>query len=153
MDERLDQFLGLSTALTGFDGLELRGTGVAGEYLRALDDSLPGGIVDELLAAYTKLPEGAEREAAFSKNILDDPKLGPVVQRLTMLWYCGTWTQLPDAWRAAYGISPHDTSRVVSPEAYLAGLQWVAAGAHPPGSAQQGFGSWAVDPKGAASDQ
>lgn len=53
----------------------------------------------------------------------------PAAQSLILLWYCGIWE-----------------GRVVSGEAYLAGLQWVAAGAHPVGARAQGYGAWAVPP-------
>jgi hypothetical protein len=144
---RAARFLDLSALLTGFGRLQLLGAGVADGHLRALDAVLPAGTVEELLAAYQRLPTGAEREAAVVSTLLDDPKLGPVTQNLIRMWYCGTWSRLPDAWRAAYGASPLDNDRVLSVEAYQAALQWVAAGAHPPGARQQGFGSWAEPPR------
>jgi hypothetical protein len=70
-----------------------------------------------------------------------------VARNLILVWYCGTWTALPDGWREAYGTSPLDTDRVLSAEAYQAGLQWVAAGAHPAGALQQGYGAWSAEPK------
>jgi hypothetical protein len=36
---------------------------------------------------------------------------------------------------------------VVSGAAYLAGLEWVAIGSHPPGGLQQGFGAWSLAPQ------
>jgi hypothetical protein len=138
---RTERFLELSVRLTGFGRVALLGTGMTDAYLRALDEVLPTGTVDELLAA-------GERDDGVS-HLLDDAKLGPVARNLILLWYCGTWTALPDEWRAAYGTSPLDTTRVESAEAYLAGLQWVVAGAHPAGARQQGFGAWAVAPEGA----
>jgi hypothetical protein len=89
------------------------------------------------------------REAAVSSAILEDPKLGPVARNVIVAWYCGTWAALPDGWREAYGTSPLDTDRVLSAEAYQAGLQWVAAGAHPAGALQQGYGAWSAAPEGA----
>ena len=50
MDKRLDHFVGLSAALTGFGRLQLLGTGVAAQYLGKLDDAMPGAA-DELLGA------------------------------------------------------------------------------------------------------
>ena len=69
-----------------------------------------------------------------------------MARNLVIAWYCGTWTKLPDDWRAAHGAAVGDTNHVLFPEAYLAGLQWVVAGAHPPGANQQGYASWAVPP-------
>lgn len=146
---RLDDFVGLSTLLTGFDAVHLLGTGLAAEYLAVLGAVLPEDVVGDLMSAYRQLPRGPERERAAEAEILGDPRLGPVARNLIVLWYCGTWTQLPPAWRAAFGVSPLDTSRVVSAAAYQAGLQWLAAGAHAAGANPQGYGAWAIGPKGA----
>jgi hypothetical protein len=136
-------FVAVSARLTGFDRVTLLGTGMTDEYLRAMDAVLPGGTLDELLN-----DERSQSDARV-RDLLDDAKLGPVARNLIVLWYCGTWTALPDDWRAAYGTSPLDTDRVESAAAYQAGLQWVVAGAHPAGARQQGFGAWAVPPEGA----
>lgn len=146
MEDRAGRFLDLSVLLTGFGRVQLLGTGMLEHYLRAVDDVLPAGFLDELLAAYDALRAG-DREAAAGPTIFDDPKLGPVARNLILLWYCGTWTELPEDWRGLHGTSPLDTHRVVSPASYLAGLQWVAAGAHPVGARQQGYGAWAVPPE------
>ncbi len=142
------RFLELSVLLTGFGRVQLTGTGMAGAYLRALDEVLPAGVLDELLAALGRVPAGADDEAAAAA-ILADPKLGPVARNIIIMWYCGTWTQLPQEWRTAYGTSPLDSTRVISAEAYQSGLQWVAAGAHPAGARPQGFGAWSLPPEGA----
>jgi hypothetical protein len=136
---RFERFLEVSSRLTGFGRVALLGTGMTDEYLQALDAVLPAGMLDELLDA-------GERDDGV-QALLEDARLGPVARNLILLWYCGTWTALPDDWRAAYGTSPLDTTRVQSAEAYLAGLQWVVAGAHPAGARQQGFGAWAVAPE------
>jgi hypothetical protein len=110
---------------------------MTGEYIAALDAALPAGALDELLAAH---------EAGT--DFLADAKLGPVARNVILLWYCGTWTALPDEWRAEYGASPLDVNRVQSAAAYQAGLQWVVAQAHPAGARPSGFGAWAVAPEG-----
>jgi hypothetical protein len=150
MQQAIENFLGLSTLLTGFSGVTLAGTGMTGEYLRALAMALPAGLVEELLAAYAKLPSGDEHDAAV-EILLHDPKLGPVALNLVLLWYTGAWSSLPATWHDAYGSAPADgkgavSKGVVSAEAYQAGLQWIAAGAHAAGSAQQGFGAWSLPP-------
>jgi hypothetical protein len=147
MNKRLEPFLELSGVLTGFSRLQLLGTAMANEYLRTLDAVLPSGVLDEMLARYKQIPQGTDREDAVAAAILGDPKLGPVARNLILLWYCGSWTALPDAWHTAYGASPTNTNGVVSAQAYQAGLQWALIGAHPPGSSQQGFGSWSVPPE------
>jgi hypothetical protein len=147
-DERTEGFLELSGCLTGFGRVQLTGTGLTATYLRTLDAVLPGGVLEELLDAFGRLPADADRAGAVEATILADPKLGPVARNVVLLWYRGTWTMLPAEWRAAYGASPLDTDHVVSAEAYQGGLQWVAAGAHPAGARQQGYGAWAVAPEG-----
>lgn len=163
-DERTERFIELSVILTGFGRVELTGTGLAGTYLRAIDAALPAGVADDLLDALGKraaparapipvpapapAPGQPGRDVAAVGAVLDDPRLGPVARNLIVLWYCGTWTALPDEWRAAYGSSPGDVTRVVSAAAYQGGLQWAAAGAHPAGARQQGFGAWSSAPQG-----
>jgi hypothetical protein len=132
MQNRFERFLGLSAVLTGFSRIELLGTGMAGEYLRTIDAVTPASLLDELMAAYERLPAGAAHEAVPPCGTLDDPKLESLAEGLILLWYLGT--------------SPSDRTRVVSAEAYQAGLQWVVAGAHPPGAQQQGFGAWSFAP-------
>lgn len=150
MVARTDLFLEMSSLLTGFSRLRLLGTGMTDEYLEALDEALPAGVLDELLTAYARLPPGADREAAVGSRLLGDEKLGPVARNVILLWYCASWSALPDDWRKAHGSVPGDRNRVVSPEAYVAGLQWTAAGAHPAGARPPGFGAWAAAPERAS---
>lgn len=117
------------------------------EYTHTLEAVLPTGVLDELLSAYERLPGADRAERAVASDILDDTKLGPVARNVILLWYLGAWAGMPDDWRAAYGTCPLDEHHVISGAAYQAGLQWVAAGAHPAGSAAQGFGSWASPPQ------
>lgn len=145
--ERTERFLDLSVLLTGFDRAQLLGTGVAGQYLRTLEDVVCGEVLDDLLHARERLPAGEPSEAVIRSEIIDHADRGPVARNLIMLWYSGTWRALPEDWRRAHGASPLDTDRVVSGAAYAAGLQWVAAGAHPMGARAPGFGSWALPPE------
>src|ERR1041384_2149381 len=118
MRERLERFVELSAALTGFGHLELLGTALANDYLTTLDAILPPGFMNELILAYERLPGGPECEPALASGILDDARFGPVARNVILLWYCGTWTVLPDAWRAVFGASPLDSTRVISGQAY-----------------------------------
>jgi hypothetical protein len=145
----MDGFLGLSAALTGFAVYDLQGTGVAGEYLGTLRRIVPQAA-GELLDAWREIerttpPEGVEE--AVGARIMDDPMLGPVAQNVITLWYTGIWPPMPDAWRYAYGASPADVNHVVSALAYQEGLMWKAAGTHPMGAKQPGYGTWALPPR------
>lgn len=142
------EFLALSVALTGFDVYDLQGTGVADELFATLRRIAPGATRDLLRAwrgvARTPPPGGVDE--GVRTVIMDDPRLGPVAQNLITLWYTGLWVPLPDAWRYAYGASPLDVNHVVSALAYQESLVWKAAGTHPMGAKQPGFGTWALPP-------
>src|SRR3954454_2186324 len=119
-------FYGLSRDLTGFDEIALQGTGCAAEYMAELDRILPAGARAALLDAYARALEAyaGDHELGIQVEILGDPYLGPIARNLIFMWYTGTWQQLPDGWRTAYGISLADTPHVVSSEAYRQGLVW-----------------------------
>lgn len=146
MSDRLDDFLALSVCLTGFNRVQLLGTGVTRAHLRTLDEVVSRELTDRLLATFRSLPE--RDDEAVSTQILADPTIGPIARNVILMWYSGTWKQLPAEWREAHGSSPLDSTRVVSADAYLAGLQWVAAGAHPAGGRPPGFASWSTPPDG-----
>jgi hypothetical protein len=149
MASRPQSFLEFSAALTGFSQVLLRGTGMSETYLHEIDTIVPPRMLDAILAAFQHSPDNHEGSAV--EEILGDPELGPVARNIALLWYCGTWTALPDSWRARYGAAVADTTHVVSAAAYQAGLQWSVVGAHPAGARQQGFGAWAVEPENIAS--
>jgi hypothetical protein len=143
-----DAFLGLSAALTGFSVFELQGTGVGGQYLATLRRIVPSATRD-LLAAWRAIEQAPPAEGvdqAVRARILDDPRLGPVARNVITLWYTGSWAQMPDAWRYANGASRADVAHMVSALAYQESLVWKAAGTHPMGANEPGFGTWALPP-------
>lgn len=144
---REDVFISLSAGLTGYSPVQLIGTGMCEQYLAELGRVLPAGMVEEFLSGYARPSADGEADGESPVlEVLQDATWGPVARRVMILWYCGSWITLPDAWHAIHGASPTDTDHVVSAEAYQAGLQWAAVGAHPPGARQQGFGAWAQEP-------
>lgn len=147
----LEAFYALSVALTGFSEYDLRGTGLGETYLRALDDVVGTSVRQELLHAFARVRRdyaGGDRDRGMRIEILRHPKLGPVARNLILLWYFGSWYELPAAWREAYGMSPNDLTHVVSPESYQEGLVWKAAETHPMGAKAPGFATWAQPPGG-----
>lgn len=146
---RMSAFLALSSVLTGFSRFDLKGTGVAQEYLATLWRIVPEPA-QELLDAWQSIeqapPPGGVEEGVRTR-ILDDPRLGPVAQNVITMWYTGLWVPLPDAWHYAYGTPRADVSHVVSALAYQESLVWKAAGTHPMGARQPGFGTWALPPR------
>jgi hypothetical protein len=147
----MDDFVAISTVLTGYSRAELFGTGCADEYWHQVRRVVPAHILAEFLENASKLesdqkidPEAVARE--IRTHYLASEKLGPVARTLIQLWYLGQWVPLPPAWRRSFGASRFDVSRVISVLAYKEGLVWDAIGAHPMGAKQQGFGSWAKEP-------
>src|SRR5215210_5183053 len=144
MTSRPQSFVELSAALTGLPPVTLHGTGMAHAYLHKIESIVPATLLERLFRTFS---DGRENSAEGDLTaILGDADLGPVARAITVLWYCGAWTELPDGWRARNGLAPGDTTGVVSGAAYQAGLQWTVVGAHPAGARQQGFGAWSTEP-------
>jgi hypothetical protein len=146
--DAMDAFLRLSAALTGFDRVELLGTGMVPRYYDELTRIIGAQEVGALLAAASRVESGhpasgEDFDRVFRERILDDNRFGPVARRVVTMWYIGSWAQLPREWRNTYGATSLDVDHVVSAAAYREGLAWVAVGAHPMGAKQQGFGAWA----------
>ncbi len=142
--EAVAQFLRLSAILTGFEEYELMGTGMLMTYYDKLLLIIGAREVGALFGALSRVADGDDE--GFREVILDDPRYGPVARNVSMMWYLGTWTQLPREWRNTYGATSYDTDHVVSAAAYREGLVWPAAGTHPMSAKQPGFGSWARPP-------
>jgi hypothetical protein len=137
-----DSFAALSAALTGYREAELWGTGMVETYL----DELIATVGDAIVARLLVTGQEALRTGELQRRVLDDPDLGPVARNTIVLWYLGQWNALPNEWRNRHGASPLDIPRVISADAYRAGLVWRTIGAHPMGADPPGYGSWANPP-------
>ncbi|MGD9617520.1 MAG: hypothetical protein AB7H90_20855 [Alphaproteobacteria bacterium] len=151
-DNLLDDFLALSSALTGFSVFRLKGTGQAESYLSTATEIVGEATVRALLSVFRRVAgeagdDEAARERGIRRDILSDDKLGPVARNLIKLWYVGTWYVLPVEWRELYAAGGRDRTFVVSPDAYTEGLLWPAVGANPSGAKPFGYGMWAMAPR------
>lgn len=149
---KFDDFLSLSSVVTGFTAFQLQGTGQAESYFSTLIDILGETTVAALLQAFRRVRrEAGEDEAALDRllraAIFGDEKFGPIARNLIKLWYVGTWYQLPAVWREVFGALEKDTTVVVSPAAYTEGLLWPAIGANPAGAKGPGYGTWGAPPR------
>ena len=144
VDPRLETFVAFSAEATAFKTFELHGTGMAPEYLAAIDRIVGRSHIDTLLAVHAGITttSAEERMRTLRLLIFGDERLGPIARNIVKLWYVGTWFALPASWQERFGPAPEDRTFVVSPAAYIEGLLWKAAGAHPPGAKAPGFGSW-----------
>jgi hypothetical protein len=145
----LEGFLQLSQDLTAYSIFELRGTGQADAYLRAVVDVVGREVLGDLLNTHAAIDaaDPAQREAQIRRQILGDPRLGPIARNIIKLWFVGVWYQLPPAWSKTYGAREGDQTFSVSAAAYTEGLLWKTIGANPPGAKSPGYGSWADPPR------
>jgi hypothetical protein len=134
-DER-STFLTLSAELTGYDVVELEGTGVADLYLAYLHANAAEPTA-RLLGAWHAIEAGTapvDREAALRRDVMADAELGPFARALLALWYTAQWA------------SPDSTKVESLPQAWPEGLAWRAGGTHPTAAKPGGFASWAAPP-------
>ncbi|MET9607854.1 hypothetical protein ABZZ17_22755 [Streptomyces sp. NPDC006512] len=118
----IEEFLVLSSGLTGFSPDELREDGLASVLLAVVLDRLgPDG--------YRRLVRAPDAR---------DAEVEAAAEAVIRLWYTGSWPGSAD------GGGPF----VVSPRAYAGALVWRAVGGRAPGTSAPGFGSWA-EPAGA----
>ena len=148
----LEQFVRLSVILTGFDEAELHGTGMMSTYYAAIPNIIGEAMFGRLLSRWANIyVRGAGDETLLEElvtsELLEDETLGPVARNLAALWYLGMWNQLPGEWRNVHGARAGDTTYILSPQSYRAGLVWKAIYSHPPGAKQPGYGSWALPPE------
>ncbi|HEY0312904.1 MAG TPA: hypothetical protein VGC56_10470 [Allosphingosinicella sp.] len=143
MDEKgIEAFYALSCELTGFDRVELDGTGVGNIYVEQVTKNIGPDTVATLFRVWSDIenrcPQG-QREREIAERIFDEPELRAAAERIVMLWYTGSW----------YYVPPFDT-QVVSAETYIEGLMWKAIRSHPIAAKAQGYGAWALPPPSAA---
>jgi hypothetical protein len=139
-------FLRLSVILTGFDKIALQGTGMLQTYYDELLRVVGAREAGELFGALAEKVPVDDKGCAFRKEILRDPRFGPVARNVLRMWYMGIWRQLPREWRDSHGATAYDTDHVVSAAAYRESLVWPAAGTHPMGAKAPGFATWATAP-------
>lgn len=142
-------FTDLSVELTGYDRVELAGTGLIEQHydtlLRLIGEREAGHLLQaaaEALDADRKNHNGE----ALRTRVIESKRYGPVIISLIKLWYLGSWYPLPGSYADVNGSTADDVEHVVSAQAYREGLVWSAAGAHPMGAKAPGWGSWAEAP-------
>ena len=123
-DKARESFAALSAALTGFTEAELWGTGMVEPYLDELFATVGDAIVARLLTA----GEEALRTDGLKALVLGRPRPRPGRPHHDHPLVPGPWTPLPSDWRDRHGASPLDVPRVISADAYAAGLVWRAVG-------------------------
>jgi len=143
MPVSLDQFVSLSSALTGVNATQLKPEldpiGIADQYLAKINS--PASNVSpatfSALVSTFETQVGAlgspNKAAAF---VLADPALGPVARSIIKMWLLGTWYD-------PLNVQP---PQVVSSQAYKESLVWKVMQSHPMGYSMWSFGYWAAPP-------
>jgi hypothetical protein len=146
-------FLALSALLTGFQEIELQGTGLVAMHLKTLILKVGEKTTQELLEGARQALGESDPASAIRNGLWKSPKLGPVIQNLIPLWYVGSWSPMPRQWQEQYYWDHPDLNTspewVSAPQSYEEALVWRVIFAHPPGTRPTGFGSWSDAPPGA----
>jgi hypothetical protein len=146
MSQQLSTFLRISACLTGFEVVELQGTGLSEKYLSVVTQATPADTLVQFFAEAERILQAGEGNPAaiepmIAANLFPQSCFGGLAQNIVFMWYSGQWQPTVDAPNVDL-----ETVRNISPDAYVQGLVWIAAETHPPGAKQPGYGSWAKPP-------
>lgn len=137
-------FLAISAWLTGFEQVELQGTGMVDTYYQTVIAKNSAADVDYFFAEATAIlaeTAGDEEQtlAQIKSRLIPDSCYNSLAKNIILMWYTGEWyTQTDDPSTIS--------SSQINGESYVQGLMWTAAETHPPGAKQPGYGSWAEPP-------
>ena len=138
---RVQNFAAMSAGLCGFrleiiapsyDPVDLKTL-----YLNTTDQRAGQPQVDALIALYLSLQGKPAQQISDALLETQNPTPSPtaiLAQTLVKLWYLGIW----------YGAN--NSAEVISANAYIGGLTWKAAQAHPMGYSEFMFGYWNQPP-------
>jgi hypothetical protein len=147
-DAMRTSFVRLSSVLTGYPTSTLAPSvdpiDLASEYLAAVKQRAAAATLDQLLSVYASIDKAtggdlSQQAAPVQQQILADPTLGPLARRILRLWYVSIWYD-------AEPPSMFENGTVISMNAYVGGLVWDAAQAHPMGYSELAYGYWASPP-------
>ena len=147
MDElnRLDEFVALSSALTGVTTEQLKPTidpiGIAAQYLTAVQKKHAAELGDAITAFQQQLTMGKTPEGA-AEAVLAMPRLGSLCRSIIAMWLLGT---LYDPAKAETG-QIDAAVEVVSSQTYKESLVWKVMQSHPMGYSMFSFGYWSEPP-------
>ncbi|HCN49745.1 MAG TPA: hypothetical protein DIT10_11745 [Chryseobacterium sp.] len=132
-DYYFDVFMSISEALTGFSVNELQATGLAETYYTYILGNLQAATFVEFLTVSKNILEnsltGDQLKNGIISEIMADPGLSYISDKVITLWYLGTW-------EGAY----------INDLSYKEGLVWNVMHSHPPGAKQPGYKSWGIKP-------
>jgi hypothetical protein len=146
--DRMQNFAAMSAVLTGFtasiisptlDPVHLKRT-----YLDTADAKAGAPLVDQLIAQFVSLqgqPAQTVANTLLATGSSTPPATALLARSVVKMWYLGGWYP---------AVPPSDPTAgngtVLSANAYIGGLAWKAAQAHPMGYSQFSFGYWSTVP-------
>jgi len=130
-----DIFLDISVFLTGFNKMELLGTGMLETYFNVVMNMNNVALVESFLAESEKILAKNQGNTEKINNeilhkLMPDSLYNGLAKNIITMWYMGNWM-----------------NTVISPQSYVQGLIWGVAETHPPGAKQPGYASWSTAPK------
>lgn len=155
MSNDMDNFVGLSAVLTGFNASVLAPgldpVDIKSEYLpvftaKIAQESSDPSLVGNLFAMYAELkakglPDQAIGEAMLAPSNGDAFVLA--CRKLIFMWYAGAWPTLVPA----SATSPASTvSDLISDNTYTSSLVWQVMQSHPMGDSNYRYGYWTKPP-------
>jgi len=145
----LDDFVGLSAALTGIDGDQLRPAldtyGTAQAYLD-LTRRNEGATLQALLAAYRSAQGKLPPQVATVILEQSGDAVACLARSVMLLWYLAAWydpAKLPALRSGPPAFVPFT---IVSGNAYTQSWVWSVGQTHPMGYSEWAFGYWHKDP-------
>jgi hypothetical protein len=138
---RLQTFAAMSAVLTGFQAGVISPTldpvNLKAQYLQTADTRATPALVDQLLQQFTTLQGQNLPKQQIANTLLGTASPTPspteiLAQTIVKMWYLGTW----------FPQGTQEQPAVVSSQAYIGGLAWQAAQAHPMGYSTFTFGYW-----------
>ena len=141
--EHFDTFLAISAWLTGYEPVELQGTGMVQTYYSTLRENITAIDLDAFFAESDFILAKAQTDVDAAKvrtasHLMQNSSFNSLGKQIILMWYIGQWFADPSG-------DPNNSVQI-NAQSYVEALMWPTVDTHPPGAKEPGFGSWAVKP-------
>jgi hypothetical protein len=150
MNEEMENFIGLSAVLTGFDSSilapELDPVDIKSEHLPFFTAKIGQPLLSNLLQQYAKLSGEGLTAQQIGEAMLAPANGADFVlacRQLIFMWYSGAWPILIPASATAPASTVSD---LISGNTYAAALVWQVMQSHAMGDSNYRYGYWAKPP-------
>ena len=150
MNEEMENFIGLSAVLTGFDSSilapDLDPVDIKSEYLPFFTAKIGQPLVSNLLQQFARLNGEGLTAQQIGEAMLAPANGADFVlacRQLIFMWYSGAWPILIPATATAPASTVSD---LISGNTYAAALVWQVMQSHAMGDSNYRYGYWAKPP-------